>query len=43
MIASLFSDLINKYFAAVVGKVYDRYNGENAEPTMLHKTMLTEE
>lgn len=43
MIASLFSDLINKYFSAVVGKVYDRYNGENAEPTMLHKTMLTEE
>ena len=43
MIASLFSDLINKYFSAVVGKVYERYNGENTEPTMLHKTMLTEE
>ena len=43
MIASLFSDLINKYFSAVVGKVYDRYNGENTEPTMLHKQMLTEE
>ena len=43
MIASLFSDLIKKYFSAVVGKVYDRYNGEIAEPTMLHKQMLTEE
>ena len=43
MIASLFSDLISKYFSAVVGKVTEKYNGENTEPTMLHKSMLTEE
>ena len=43
MVSSLFSDLISKYFSVVVGKVTELFNGENTEPTMLHKSMLTEE
>ena len=43
MTISLFAELVGKYFSAVVGKITELVNGENAEPTMLHKTMLTEE
>lgn len=43
MIASLFTELVSKYFKLVVGRVTELINGEATEPTMLHKTMLTEE
>ena len=43
MIASLFTELVSKYFKLVVGQITELINGEAAEPTMLHKTMLTEE
>ena len=40
---SLFPELVEKYFGKVVGKVTEKYNGENKKPELLHKTMLTEE
>jgi hypothetical protein len=43
MLRSLFSELIEKYFPVLAGDIEERINGENVEPTMLHKTMLTEE
>jgi len=43
MNATLFLDLVEKYFKAVVGKINETINGSKTEPTMLHKSMLTEE
>ena len=43
MLRSLFSELIEKYFPVLAGDIEERINGERVEPTMLHKTMLTEE
>lgn len=43
MIASLFKEYVDKYFARVVGKIVEKFNGKSAEPSMMHKTMLTEE
>lgn len=43
MNASLFLELVNKYFRLVVGKITEKFNGGNTESPMLHKTMLTEE
>lgn len=40
---SLFAELVEKYFRLVVGKITEKFNGESLEPTMLHKSMLTEE
>ena len=34
---------MEKYFGKVVGKVTEKYNGENKKPELLHKAMLTEE
>lgn len=43
MIASLFSEYVDKYFSRVVGKIVEKFNGKKEETTLLHKTMLTEE
>lgn len=43
MIASLFKEYVDKYFAGVVGRIVEKFNGKNAQPAMLHKSMLTEE
>lgn len=43
MNASLFLEYINKYFRLVVGKITEKFNDKSKEPTLLHKTMLTEE
>jgi len=40
---TLFPELMEKYFGKVVGKVTEKYNGENKKPELLHKAMLTEE
>jgi hypothetical protein len=40
---SLFIDLVNKYFAPVVGRVKETINGKKEEEKLLHETMLTEE
>lgn len=40
---TLFPELMEKYFGKVVGKVTEKYNGENKKPELLHKTMLTDE
>lgn len=40
---SLFPEIVEKYFGKVVGKVTEKYNGENKKPELLYKTMLTEE
>ncbi len=40
---SLFIEWVNKYFAPVVGKISELFNGKKEEPGLLHKTMLTEE
>lgn len=40
---SLFAEYIEKYFKGVVGKVTTLINDKTKEPTLLHKTMLTEE
>lgn len=43
MLASLFAEYVDKYFSRVVGKIVEKFNGKKDEPTLLHKTMLTEE
>lgn len=43
MKASLFIDYIDKYFRLVVYKITERFNDKANEPSLLHKTMLTEE
>ena len=43
MNASLFLEIVEKYFKAVVGKITEKFNGSKNEQTLLHKTMLTEE
>jgi hypothetical protein len=43
MVSSLFSEIVNKWFSYFVGTITDKYNGDNAEPAMLHKSMLDEE
>lgn len=43
MNASLFLEYIDKYFRLVVGKITEKFNDKSKEPTLLHKTMLTEE
>lgn len=40
---SLFLELVEKFFALVVGRITEKFNGKKEEQTMLHKTMLTEE
>lgn len=40
---SLFKELVDKYLAGVVGKVTQTENGATTPPTLLHKTMLTNE
>lgn len=43
MAASLFQEVLDKYFVRVIGEITERYNGKGTEPTYLHKTMLNEE
>lgn len=43
MVRSLFSELIEKYFPIWAGNIEETINGEATEPTMMHRTMLTEE
>ncbi len=43
MNASLFLEYVDKYFRLVVGKITEKFNDKSKEPTLLHKTMLTEE
>lgn len=43
MLRSLFSELIEKYFPVLAGNIEERINGEQTEPVMLHRVMLTEE
>lgn len=40
---SYFIELVQKYFAAIVGKITEKINGEDKEKPMLHKTALTTE
>lgn len=40
---SLFPEIVEKYFRLVIGKITEKFNDKKNEPTMLHKTMLTEE
>lgn len=43
MIRSLFAEYVDKYFARVIGKIVEKFNGKTQESKLLHKTMLTEE
>lgn len=43
MNASLFTEIVDKYFKLVVGRIVEKFNGKKEEQTLLHKTMLTEE
>lgn len=43
MNASLFAEIVEKYFRLVIGKITEKFNGSNTEPVLLHKSMLTEE
>lgn len=43
MNSSLFLEIVEKYFKAVVGKITEKFNGSKKEQTLLHKTMLNEE
>lgn len=43
MIASLFAEFVDKYFARVIGKITEKFNGKIKESKLLHKTMLIEE
>lgn len=43
MAASLFHEVLDKYFARVIGAISERYNGKGSEPAFLHKSMLNEE
>ena len=43
MQTSLFSEIVEKYFRLVIGKITEKFNGNKTEPVLLHKTMLTEE
>lgn len=43
MNASLFLEYVDKYFRLVIGKITEKFNDVSKEPTLLHKTMLTEE
>ncbi len=43
MIRSLFAEYVDKYFARVIGKIVEKFNGKTQETKLLHKTMLTEE
>jgi len=40
---SLFPEFVEKYFGRVIGKITEKYNGEKTKPTLLYKSMLTEE
>lgn len=40
---SLFAEIVEKYFRLVIGKITEKFNDAKTEPTLLHKTMLTEE
>ncbi len=40
---SLFPEFVEKYFGKVIGKITEKYNGEKNKPTLLYKSMLTEE
>lgn len=43
MNSSLFLEIVEKFFKAVVGRITEKFNGNKKEQTLLHKTMLTEE
>lgn len=43
MQSSLFTEIVEKYFRLVIGKITEKFNDKKTEPTLLHKTMLTEE
>lgn len=43
MQTSLFTEIVEKYFRLVIGKITEKFNGNKTEPVLLHKTMLTEE
>lgn len=43
MIASLFTEFVDKYFARVIGRIVEKFNGKAKESKLLHKTMLIEE
>lgn len=43
MTKSLFFEIVEKYFKAVVGRITEKFNGKKEEQTLMHKTMLTEE
>ena len=41
--ASLFPEYVEKYFGKLIGKITEKFNGENKKQNLLYKTMLTEE
>lgn len=43
MTSSLFTEYVEKYFRLVIGKITEKINDRKTEPTLLHKSMLTEE
>lgn len=43
MQASLFTEIVEKYFRLVIGKITEKFNDSKTEPVLLHKTMLNEE
>lgn len=43
MNTSLFTEIVEKYFRLVIGKVTEKFNDKKNESVLLHKTMLTEE
>lgn len=40
---SIFAEYVEKWFAGLVGRITEKINSEKTAPTMMHKTMLTEE
>lgn len=43
MTTSIFAEIVGSYFRKFIGAVTEKFNGKTTEPTLLHKTMLTEE
>lgn len=43
MQSSLFTEIVEKYFRLVIGKITEKFNDKKVEQPLLHKTMLTEE
>lgn len=43
MVSTLFTEIVDKYFRLVIGKITEKFNDKKNEETLLHKSMLTEE